>query len=94
VLCSSASCPSTSATLASTSSAALALRLALGLVVLTLAAYAGVGALDFVSLDDPGYVAQNPEVQKGISAESVGWAFTFTAAACNLVRLPKLLAAT
>jgi tetratricopeptide (TPR) repeat protein len=36
---------------------------------------------DFVGYDDPEYVTANPNVQQGLHAQSVGWAFSATAAA-------------
>jgi protein O-mannosyl-transferase len=49
---------------------------ACGLVVLTLAAYSGVLSNSFVNYDDGVYVAANPHVRSGLSADSVAWAFT------------------
>ena len=49
---------------------------ALVLPVASFVIYASVGGADFVSLDDPGYVAQNDRVRAGISPENVAWAFT------------------
>jgi hypothetical protein len=50
--------------------------IALGLVGLTLAAYAVVGLNDFIDLDDTACVTDNPEVQRGLSGDSVRWAWT------------------
>lgn len=41
-----------------------------------LLAYAGVGAHGFVNFDDPEYVYENPPVVRGLTLESVRWAFT------------------
>ncbi len=57
---------------------ALVLALALGLALLTLAAYSGSRALGFVSLDDPQYVATNPIVLRGLTSEGLRYAFTTT----------------
>jgi Flp pilus assembly protein TadD len=46
------------------------------LVVLTLATYSGVRHLQFVPLDDQGYVYENPHVTAGLTADGVRWAFT------------------
>jgi tetratricopeptide (TPR) repeat protein len=46
------------------------------LVAITVVAYWGVWKLDFVYFDDPGYVSQNLFVQRGLTWENVGWAFT------------------
>jgi tetratricopeptide (TPR) repeat protein len=54
------------------------LPLGAGLLLLTLAAYWRVGALGFVSLDDPQYVSANPVVLRGLSAEGLRYAFTTT----------------
>lgn len=53
-----------------------ALLIALGLVVLTVVAYAPVWRFDFVAIDDPQYVSQNPHVTSGLSAANLAWAFT------------------
>jgi tetratricopeptide (TPR) repeat protein len=52
----------------------------LGLVLGTLAAYAGVLSNEFVNYDDPDYVTANPNVQAGLTNASVRWAFTTTRA--------------
>jgi tetratricopeptide (TPR) repeat protein len=49
--------------------------LALALAALTLAIYAPVVTFDFVSLDDPGFVKNNPLVRGGFSTESLRGAF-------------------
>ena len=46
------------------------------LVAATLIVYAPVRGLPFLLYDDEQYVTQNPQVQAGLSAESVRWAFT------------------
>ena len=51
-----------------------ALLAALGLV--TCWVYAAVGTFDFVSYDDPYYVAGNPRVHAGLSVDGVRWALT------------------
>jgi hypothetical protein len=48
-------------------------------LVLALAAFAifyQVRSFGFVNLDDPVYVSQNPNIQAGISLNTVKWAFT------------------
>jgi tetratricopeptide (TPR) repeat protein len=46
------------------------------LVVLTLATYSGVRHLQFVPLDDQGYVYENPHVRAGLTVDGVRWALT------------------
>jgi hypothetical protein len=46
------------------------------LVVLTVAAYSDARHLQFVPLDDQGYVYENPHVTAGLTLEGVRWAFT------------------
>lgn len=46
------------------------------LAALTLVAYASVRHYGFVNFDDPGYVAANPHVARGLDAQGVVWAFT------------------
>ncbi len=48
----------------------------LGLLVLNLIGFWPVIHLGFITLDDPAYVSQNPQVQAGITPASVTWAFT------------------
>ena len=52
----------------------------LALALVTIIAFEPVRHNDFVSYDDDIYVTDNPNVNKGISAESVRWAFTATRA--------------
>jgi protein O-mannosyl-transferase len=49
-----------------------------GLVLATLIVYWPVRQQEFVNFDDPDYVTNNPQVQKGITAQGIGWAFTTT----------------
>jgi len=46
------------------------------LITATLAVFWQVRHHDFINLDDPVYVTQNPHIQSGLSRESVLWAFT------------------
>src|SRR5208337_405215 len=46
------------------------------LVLATVLSYRGVRSNDFVSLDDSDYVVENPQVQHGVNAQSIEWAFT------------------
>jgi tetratricopeptide (TPR) repeat protein len=48
----------------------------LTLAVSTFIAYEPVRHNDFVGLDDPAYVTNNPHVKEGITLESIVWAFT------------------
>ena len=54
------------------------LRLGLGaaLVLLVCAVFAQARGFDFLHFDDQTYVAKNPDVASGLTARSVGWAFT------------------
>jgi tetratricopeptide (TPR) repeat protein len=47
------------------------------LIALTLAAYWQITGHDFIIIDDEVYVYENPHVQKGITSESLAWAFSF-----------------
>ena len=60
---------------------ALLAPLALGLVVAIGATFATVRGHDFVRLDDPDYVTENPWVRAGLTADGVRWAFTESYAA-------------
>jgi tetratricopeptide (TPR) repeat protein len=48
------------------------------LALLPFAAFSPVcsDSYEFISLDDPLYVSRNPHVQAGLTASSIGWAFT------------------
>jgi tetratricopeptide (TPR) repeat protein len=48
------------------------------LVLAVFAAFGGLLSSGFTAYDDAGYVTENPMVQKGLSRESLGWAFTST----------------
>ena len=52
------------------------LAICCGLILITLAAFWQVGFLDFVNLDDPGYVYENVRVQKGLTWDNLTWAMT------------------
>ena len=47
------------------------------LVLAILAVYWQVGSHEFINFDDPLYVTKNYHVQKGITLESIKWAFSF-----------------
>lgn len=47
-----------------------------GLVLLTVATYAPVWRFDFVALDDPQYVYDNPALKAGLTPATIAWAFT------------------
>jgi len=47
----------------------------LALAVVTFAAYVPVVGNNFINLDDPDYVTQNPVVQQGFSWNAIKWAF-------------------
>ena len=46
------------------------------LAVVTAIAFRGVRNNDFLTYDDPGYVQENLNVQQGLNAQSIEWAFT------------------
>ena len=50
--------------------------IAVGILVLTLAAYLQVAWFQFVSFDDPLYITSNPIIQSGLNKESIRYAFT------------------
>lgn len=52
--------------------------LALLLLIMTVSVYWQVQDLDFINFDDPSYVTGNDHVQKGLTKESLIWAFTAT----------------
>ncbi len=54
----------------------LKIILAAGLVLVSMAIYWQTRDFGFVNLDDPAYVAGNPEAQRGFSVASVRWAFS------------------
>ncbi|MRR10887.1 hypothetical protein EG831_12630, partial [bacterium] len=51
-------------------------RLAAALGVLVLATFWPATGFDFLNFDDPDYVTKNPQVQAGLTAEGIHWAFT------------------
>jgi tetratricopeptide (TPR) repeat protein len=51
------------------------LLIALLVAGLSLFAYRAVLDAEFINYDDPGYVTANPNVQQGLTPESVSWAF-------------------
>jgi Flp pilus assembly protein TadD len=57
------------------------LGLVVALVGVTLLVYAPVRHFDFVEIDDPVYVRENPHVAAGLTWEGVSWAFTSVHAA-------------
>ncbi len=50
--------------------------IALFLVITTCAVYWQVGNHDFVAFDDDAYITKNPQVQAGLTSDSILWAFT------------------
>lgn len=50
--------------------------IALGILILTLAAYAQVMGFQFVTFDDPLYILRNPTIQEGLTWKSLRYAFT------------------
>jgi hypothetical protein len=53
-----------------------AIAIALGLAALVGIVYAPVRHFDFVQLDDPAYVIENPHVLQGLTSEGLAWALT------------------
>lgn len=47
-----------------------------GLFLAVFAVFSPALKCDFINLDDPAYITENPHVQQGITAESLKWAFT------------------
>jgi hypothetical protein len=52
------------------------LLICLGLAAATFAVYYQVHSFQFVTFDDPGYVYNNPNVQAGVTINSIKWALT------------------
>jgi len=52
------------------------LVLAVGLALLVIASYTGVGEFGFVTFDDGAYVFENPVVRDGLTGTGLWWAFT------------------
>ncbi len=48
----------------------------LALLILSLWTYAGVASCDFVSLDDPMAVVDNPHIADGLTVKGIAWAWT------------------
>ncbi len=56
--------------------ARLKILIGIGLSILVLISYWGVAENDFIRFDDPQYVTENVQVQKGLNRETVVWSFT------------------
>jgi protein O-mannosyl-transferase len=52
------------------------LAVALGIALMTLLAYVPIHGNDFIHLDDGEYVTMNPEMAKGLTAQTFRWAWT------------------
>ena len=52
------------------------LLILLGLAVVTFALYAQVIGHQFITLDDPTYIQENPMVNRGVTLAGLAWAFT------------------
>lgn len=50
------------------------------IAIAVLAVFADIGSFPFLNVDDPQYVTGNAQVQRGLTLESVRWAFTGAAA--------------
>ncbi len=64
------------ASFARSESRALKLTILLVLLGAGWAVYGPVTGFDFITLDDPSYVYDNPALRQGLSAKGVAWAFT------------------
>ena len=60
---------------------ALIIAICAALVIATFAAFGGLLSSGFTNYDDRTYITENTHVQKGLSRESIAWAFTTTCAA-------------
>lgn len=58
-------------------SVALHLRIGLLIVLATATVYLPVFHFDFISFDDTIYVSENPHVNRGMTGDSIRWAFSF-----------------
>jgi Tfp pilus assembly protein PilF len=56
--------------------ARLKILIGIGLSILVLVSYWEVAGNQFISFDDPQYVTENPQVQRGLDRETAVWAFT------------------
>lgn len=65
-----------SASLIKTHPGMLPWAIGLFLIVITAAVYAPVRHHEFINFDDGGYVYENEHVQKGLTPDSIKWAFT------------------
>ena len=54
------------------------LLICLFLVIATLAVYWQINYHEFINFDDSLYILKNQRVQKGLTSESISWAFSFT----------------
>jgi Tfp pilus assembly protein PilF len=52
------------------------LLILLGLAIMTFAIYAQVVGHQFITLDDPTYIQENPMVNRGVTRAGLAWAFT------------------
>ena len=49
-----------------------------GLIISCLAVFGRIGGHEFINFDDPGYITENYQIQRGINPETARWAFTTT----------------
>ena len=63
--------------------ARLRIIIGIALSILALVSYWGVVENDFIRFDDPQYVTENHQVQRGLNRETVVWAFTTSSHASN-----------
>jgi hypothetical protein len=55
----------------------LPLLIGILLTILPLLTYWQVQTFEFINMDDPLYITDNPSVRNGLSKEGIMWAFTF-----------------
>ncbi|MBC2717985.1 MAG: hypothetical protein HF978_22040, partial [Desulfobacteraceae bacterium] len=48
------------------------------LIVITCIVYQNIHKHDFINYDDQAYVADNSQIQKGLSFQNIAWAFSFS----------------
>ncbi|MBU2055759.1 MAG: hypothetical protein KKC25_12465, partial [Proteobacteria bacterium] len=58
--------------------ARLRVIIGIGLSILVLVSYWAVAGNQFISFDDPQYVTENAQVEKGLDRETAVWAFKTT----------------
>ena len=57
-------------------STAITIAIAAALIIAILIAFWGIWKNDFINFDDNEYITQNPNIQQGLTSDSIKWAFT------------------